>query len=152
MCSTRLVPVEAVDRDIFTKMAMQHFQELDRSFVARDDWKESYFSGIQQREGTLLKWIQIGSDRAGFILYGTEDHRFLPRKSGAIYELYVKPEFRRRGAAREAATQAIDELKRKSPAKIQLEIVEGNAAAAALWRSLGFRKVSERYVLGGDSK
>lgn len=59
----------------------------------------------------------------------------------------MDPGKRRRGIARHAAQIAIRELKLLHPSKIQLEVVEGNAGAAALWTSLGFEKVTERYVL-----
>jgi ribosomal protein S18 acetylase RimI-like enzyme len=66
-----------------------------------------------------------------------------------IYELYIAPEFRKRGIARACAAQAIAELQNLGPTKIQLEVMEGNTAAVALWKSLQFLKVSERYVLAG---
>ena len=95
----------------------------------------------------FLRWIICDEKRAGFILFGLEKHRFLPRKTGAIYELYVAPEFRRRGVAKACAIEAIRELWTHAPTKIQLEVLEGRVAAAALWKSLGFQKVTDRYVL-----
>jgi ribosomal protein S18 acetylase RimI-like enzyme len=80
-------------------------------------------------------------------LFGLEKHRFLPRMTGAIYELYVLPEFRRRGVGKTCAMEAIRELWAHTPSKIQLEVIEGRGAAAALWKSLGFQKVTDRYVL-----
>jgi ribosomal protein S18 acetylase RimI-like enzyme len=35
-----------------------------------------------------------------------------------------------------------------APSKVQLEIMENNFSARGLWASLGFKKVSERWVLG----
>ena len=87
------------------------------------------------------------SRHVGFVLFGVEEHRFLPRQTGAIYEVYVIPEERRKGIARACAKQVIAELWKASPSKIQLEVVQGNAAAAELWRSLGFQKVTERFSL-----
>ena len=70
--------------------------------------------------------------------------------TGAIYELYVLPEFRRRGVAKACAIEAIRELWSHGPSKIQLEVIEGRSPAAALWKSLGFQKVTDRYVLSGS--
>jgi ribosomal protein S18 acetylase RimI-like enzyme len=91
--------------------------------------------------------MMSGRERAGFMLYGIENHRFLPRTTGMIYEVYVAPQHRRKGIARICARQAIAELRSFCPSKLQLETVEGNEKANSLWQSMGFRRVSERFVL-----
>lgn len=152
MSPVRMVPVSAAERDEFLKIASRHFSELDSSFTPGDDWKLCYFETIQSNPEFFLRWVLQDGERAGFILFGIEKHRFLPRKTGVIYELYVMPEFRRRGIARACAIQAIDELVSLGPSKIQLEVIEGNAGAVALWRALQFKKVSERFVLARDRR
>jgi UDP-2,4-diacetamido-2,4,6-trideoxy-beta-L-altropyranose hydrolase len=139
--------VKTKDKDPFLKMAEQHFRELNRDFTPDQDWQDYYFDNIQKDSKYSLQWIIADGQRAGFILFGSEKHRFLPRKTGVILELYVIPEQRRRGIARVIAEQAICEMQKSSPSKIQLEVVEGNAAAVKLWKSMGFRKVTERFVL-----
>lgn len=143
----RMDTVAATDREAFLAMAERLFRGLNPGFVPHDDWKQFYFENILGTAGMSLRWIVVDESRAGFVLFGLEAHRFLPRFNGMIYELYVEPDFRRKGVAQIVARQAIRELRSKSPSKIQLEVMEGNHAAAALWESLGFRKVSERYVL-----
>jgi ribosomal protein S18 acetylase RimI-like enzyme len=128
-------------------MAVQHFSELNPLFVPQNDWQENYFATITANPEYFLRWIICDGKRAGFILFGLEKHRFLPRKTGAIYELYIAPEFRLRGIAKTCAIEAIRELWTHAPSKIQLEVLEGRTAAAALWKSLGFQKVTDRYVL-----
>ncbi len=144
-----MLPIASSERDEFLRMAVRHFSELNASFVPQDDWKEHYFATIMAAPQYFLRWIICDEKRAGFILFGLEKHRFLPRKTGAIYELYVAPEFRRRGVAKACAIEAIRELWTHAPSKIQLEVIEGRVAAAALWKSLGFQKVTDRYVLSG---
>jgi ribosomal protein S18 acetylase RimI-like enzyme len=144
---TRMVPVLPGEREEFLRMAVDHFSDLNPAFVPHPDWTERYFPAILSNPRFFLRWILCDEHKAGFILYGLEDHRFLPRLTGAIYELYIRPEFRRRGLAKACALNAINELWTHSPSKIQLEVLEGRAPAAALWKSLGFHKVSERFVL-----
>lgn len=144
ICMTEIV---SADRDAFLRMAEQHFRDLNPTFVPQDDWNKHYFENILGKPRLFARWITRDGKRVGFILFGLEDHRFLPRLTGMIYELYVRPEFRRMGIARGCAQQAIQELKSHAPSKIQLEVVEGNGAAQALWKSLGFVRVSERMVL-----
>jgi ribosomal protein S18 acetylase RimI-like enzyme len=147
VCEVQLVAVEGADRDEFMRVAELHFRGLSSTFTPHDDWKRNYFETILANPQLFLRWILGSAARSGFILYGIEAHRFLPRKTGAIYELYIDPEKRRQGLARQAAQIAIRELLGHGPSKIQLEVVEGNTGAAALWTSLGFEKVTERYVL-----
>jgi ribosomal protein S18 acetylase RimI-like enzyme len=146
-----MVPIAGSDREVFELMAIKHFSELDPAFVPQKSWREQYFQNILNTPQCFLRWIVGDGERAGFILFGLEKHRFLPRTTGAIYELYVRPEFRRRGLAKACAEEAIRELWTHSPSKIQLEIVDGHPAAVALWRSLGFQKVTERFVLARET-
>ena len=128
-------------------MAEEHFRELNSRFAPAEDWKASYFEKILSNWNYSLRWVVADGLRVGFVLYGVEEHRFLPRKTGAIYELYIVPEQRRKGIARACAESVIQELLEAFPSKIQLEVVDGNRAAAELWRSMGFQRVSEHLVL-----
>jgi len=128
------------------EMALSHFRELNPTFKPASDWQTGYFEAIVKNSNYSLCWILADGVRAGFVLYGIEPHRFLPRQTGAIYELYVSPEHRRKGIARSCAQVVITELWKSFPSKIQLEVIEGNKAALGLWRSLGFSKASERFT------
>src|SRR3954449_9941928 len=99
----KLRPVLPQDRESFTTMAVSHFRELNRDFEPQADWKEHYFKKILNNPNLHLCWIESDGERAGFILFGLEDHKFLPRKIGAIYELFIETTFRRRGIARKCA-------------------------------------------------
>lgn len=145
--TSSLVAIQREDRQAFLRMAEQHFRELNPTFVPQQDWKKHYFENVTANPLVFARWIVHEGERAGFILYGLEEHRFLPRLSGLIYELYVLPMFRRRGIAKDCARQALSDLQVHLPSKIQVEIAEGNVTARALWESLGFDKVSERFVL-----
>ena len=142
-----LVPVMRSERQEFLVMAEQYLRELNPEFSPNEDWKNDYFETIVANGDNRLRWISLAGEKIGFILYGLERHRFLPRRSGVVYELYVCPEHRRKGAARAMAETAIAELKATGPSKIQLEVATGNERAAAFWKSLGFESVAERYVL-----
>ena len=141
-------PVTADSRERFMEMAEAHFRELNPAFIPQEDWSECYFERIVANAAFSLRWVVVDGRRCGFILFGREDHRFLPRQVGAIYELYVERQYRKQGIARACAFQAIRELQAVSPSKVQLEFMNGNTAAEKLWSSLGFRKISERWVLG----
>jgi UDP-2,4-diacetamido-2,4,6-trideoxy-beta-L-altropyranose hydrolase len=143
-------PIAAAEQTEFLRMAEKHFSEMNPSFVPRDDWKQHYFPTIMANPQYFLRWIICDQKRAGFILFGLEKHRFLPRMTGVIYEVYILPEFRRRGIASVCSVEAIRELRTYAPSKIQLEVIEGRVAATALSKSLGFQKIADRYVLLGS--
>ena len=147
MSGVSMIPVSPSQRDSFLRMAVAHFSELNPSFVPHSDWRQHYFETIHKDSRYSLRWILSEEQCAGFILFGIENHRFLPRKTGVIYELYVVPAFRRQGVARRCAQQVMKELWSLGLSKIQLEVVEGNTGAAAFWRSLDFRRMSEHYEL-----
>ena len=98
-----LAPVSKLDCEMFMEMAERHFRELNPAFEPQADWKESYFPSVTENPRLFLRWIQVDGNRAGFTLFGIENHRFLPRQTGAIYELYIEPEFRRSGVGRSCA-------------------------------------------------
>jgi GNAT superfamily N-acetyltransferase len=58
-----------------------------------------------------------------------------------IEELYVTPDARRRGIARAILAQVGDEARRRGLLAFDLEVVPSQAAAFALYRSLGFKDV-----------
>lgn len=135
------------DKQEFMNMALDHFRELNPEFKPATDWRRFYFESIQNNSDCSLCWILADGVRVGFVLYGIETHRFLPRRIGFIYELYVLPEQRRKGIAKMCAQNVIREFRKCSLSKIQLEIVEGNPVAERLWSSVGFSKISEKFAI-----
>ena len=145
--SISLVPIADSEQHEFLEAAEAYFRELNPAFVAQEDWKNHYVAQLRSGQDIYMRWIESRGQCAGFVIFGLEKHRFLPRTSGCVYELYVFPRFRRLGVGETAAKEVIRLLREFSPSKIQLEIALGNTSGVAFWRSLGFKKISERYVL-----
>jgi ribosomal protein S18 acetylase RimI-like enzyme len=146
MDAVHLVRITQSERAQFETIAIKHYTELNPDFTPHEDWKSYYFRLIHDNPSMSLNWILFSDKPVGFILFGVEMHRFLPRKFGMIYELYVDPDYRRKGIGRRAAELAIIEMKKGQVQKIQLEVMLGNDKAAEMWRKLGFSGVSVRYV------
>ena len=61
-----------------------------------------------------------------------------------IYSVAVRPEYRRQGAGRAMAAQALALCRDRGVERIFLEVREGNAPARALYTALGFAPVGRR--------
>jgi ribosomal protein S18 acetylase RimI-like enzyme len=142
-----LSPIAEEERGEFEMMAIAHYRELNPQFEPHDDWRANYFTTIFTNAQMFLRWIVSGESHLGFVIYGIEKHRFLPRHYGMIYELYVKPEYRSQGIGFQAGELAINDLRKHDISRIQLEVIAGNDKAARLWEKMGFQPVSMRYVL-----
>ncbi len=58
----------------------------------------------------------------------------------AVNDFFVRPDDRRKGVGRQLAKHLIEECKRTKIDEIGLEVLHANKAAAAFWRSVGFRR------------
>ncbi len=56
-----------------------------------------------------------------------------------VNDFFVDPSIRRKGVGRALATKLLEEAKAMHVDRIDLEVLPSNAAAAAFWKSLGFR-------------
>ena len=80
--------------------------------------------------GIFLANQIVSVERGGFTLW--------------IEELYVIPEARRSGVARALLAKVSEEARRQRIRALDLEVVPTQAAAFALYRSLGFRDVQRQ--------
>ena len=108
-------------------------------------WEEE----LQQPEAEFKKRLQNSTIFAkfagdevvgtvGFFIYaGTK-----MRHRGAIFGLYVKPEWRRHGVARKLV-EAVFEHAHDKVEQVQLAVVTTNVAARGLYESLGFTVYGE---------
>lgn len=56
-----------------------------------------------------------------------------------VQDFFVDPATRRKGVGRALATKLLEEAKAMHVDRIDLEVLPSNAAAAAFWKSVGFR-------------
>ena len=117
---------------------------FEKSFS--DGWDENMLrSGFN---GGLLHALGAfdGQKLVGVITYS------LGIDSADVEDLAVLPEMRRKKIAKLLVIQAIERIKR-SVGKILLEVRETNAAAIALYISVGFKKISVRkkYYADGEN-
>jgi ribosomal protein S18 acetylase RimI-like enzyme len=141
-----LVPVVSEDRDSFMEMAITYFKEATPGFEPQEDFKKYFFPGMF-KPNIFCDWVVRNGKRVGFVIFGVEDHLFLPRKTGFFYAFYIVPEARKGSVAPLVMQECCRVLDTFHPSKIQLEVIEGNEEAHRIWTWMGFRRVSSKYFL-----
>ena len=94
--------------------------------------------------GQLLV-ADCGGKVAGYLIF--EEIHFpleLVRKAANITDVYVKPEFRRNGAAEKMIEECFARLKNKGFEIVRLMVVAGNEKAGRLYEKAGFKVVNRQ--------
>ncbi len=101
-----------------------------------------------------ISWAvdQILRNRVGGVILVAREKRAIVGVALAVYQpsaelgrmlvvndFFVDPALRRKGVGRALATKLLEEAKAMHVDQIDLEVLPANAAAAAFWKSVGFR-------------
>ncbi|WP_458413690.1 GNAT family N-acetyltransferase [Schinkia sp. CFF1] len=84
---------------------------------------------------------QHGRNIMGWILLGTDYNYYKKEAVGFLYELYVFPQYRKKGIGKVLIERAIAELKKAGMTKVQLNVFAGNHAKM-LYENIGFNDVT----------
>lgn len=100
---------------------------------------EKMFTGYVDN---LLAYAYVAKDHGRIVGYFTcaiTHHPAMPGALGVLEDLYVMPEYRRRGIATQLVTQATDTLRESGKAGVLRAMVCVDAPGAqAFWASLGY--------------
>ncbi len=119
--------------------------------------------GVKPRPERITWGVeQVLRNRVGGVLLVAREKRAVVGVALAVYspsvehgrllvvnDFYVDPAMRRKGVGRALASRLLDEAKAMRVERIDLEVTPTNAAAAAFWKSMGFRTAG-RTVYGKD--
>ena len=141
-----LTAIDEVDKVAFRQMALDHFIEINPAFVPDTDWEGYFVESCLTTESIYARWIVADGQRAGFVVYLLERHRFVPKDFGVIREVFVIPTWRRKGLASKAGQLMIDDLGRFGAIRVFVDIMAGDERARGLWARLGFGSHTERLV------
>jgi ribosomal protein S18 acetylase RimI-like enzyme len=101
-------------------------RELVRAQLADADM--AFF--VSERAGELVGFCAVRIDRAPPILVEVE--------RAQITDLYVVETLRRRGIARALVAAALEWVRARRVARVEVRVVSGNREGQAFWRALGF--------------
>jgi ribosomal protein S18 acetylase RimI-like enzyme len=120
--------------------------ELDKLINRRGaEWWEGAI-----RKGSRIWILVFGDTVAGYTNYGRNRARSLPY-TWEIYELYLRPEFQRRGFGRRLFEAARRDLTGSGVDSLIVWTLSDNAPAVAFFRALGGRQVARSSEKFGDT-
>jgi GNAT superfamily N-acetyltransferase len=126
--------VEADLEDIYRlARGLAVFEKLEDQFVADlEDYRSAIF-GPEPVAQVLI--AEVDGSVGGFALSFRTFSTFLGRQGIWLEDLFVDEPFRRRGFAR----ALLAELARRSPGRLEWEVLDWNADAIALYQGVGAR-------------
>jgi GNAT superfamily N-acetyltransferase len=126
---------EATLADVDAIFAMAHelavFEELEASFVAKPEDYERALFGSESPATVIL--AEIDGDPVAMALYIRTFSTFLGRTGIWLEDLFVREHARRRGIA----SLLLEELRRRSPGRVEWEVLDWNQGAIELYERAG---------------
>ena len=126
------------ERDAVRRLYPLYLHDLARwtthyRLDADGHWEPSYVDDFLQRDRCTAFLIREDGAAAGFAWVGGGDFpRKRPDRDWRLAEFFVAVPFRRRGIGRAAGNAVLDAF----AGTWQLEVIDGNEPALALWRSV----------------
>jgi GNAT superfamily N-acetyltransferase len=133
----RIVPAELADIPTVHAMigALAEYEKLTHLFVASESDIESALFGPTPRAEVLLAWDGAGA--AGFALYFHNFSTFLGRPGLWLEDIFVRPEFRRRGCANALLGTLARIARDRGCGRFEWAVLDWNAPAIEFYRTLG---------------
>lgn len=121
-------------------------QMLDESVLSVVERRTVAWTQRLMREGKYFGWIATGAGRpvasAGLLILDWPPHPFDPEgeRRGYLLNVYVEPEFRKRGLARELLERGLAEARQRG---IRVVTLHSSPAGRAIYERMGFHATSE---------
>ncbi len=150
----RLRPARKADEPMIWKATLETLwtdvPEDEKPALDRRDFEGRFMEYarefVEGRRGERFVAEDDAGRAAGYLIVGEFTPFFARRPVGFVYDIWVAPEHRRRGAGRFLIEEAEKWARAKGYAKLKLEVGGENAPAQALYRAAGFR--AERFYMG----
>ncbi|MDQ1372353.1 MAG: hypothetical protein QG582_1269 [Candidatus Thermoplasmatota archaeon] len=129
--------------DLWEEMA-EHHATLSHHFTVSEDGKDKYSRYLARKfseKSTKLVVATSGPRVIGYMLCLLSPNApvFKERTVGLVSDVYVRPEFRMRGVAKEMLKYGLRWFHKNRVASVQLSVAAANFAARSAWSQLGFK-------------
>ncbi|MEO5692143.1 MAG: GNAT family N-acetyltransferase [Usitatibacter sp.] len=116
--------------------------ELDR------EWAATSFAQLLRDEVRGAVWIACcGTEPAGHVVLALKHSMEFGGLAGVIDDLFVRPQFRRRGVGSALLSALFDVCRKLHVGAVHVEVGPGNVAALALYQAHGLRGHLDRQTL-----
>ena len=136
----------------FRRRHLPRILEIENACFASEAWPRDEFLAYYADCRDLFLTAKLSGRIAGYMITCV-DYR-AGGKIAEICSLAVDPGYQRRGVAQALLRHTLDSLDSEGVPKTELAVRTENAAALALYRSFGFRRVRRKrryYEDGGDA-
>jgi ribosomal protein S18 acetylase RimI-like enzyme len=133
------------DREVLRELWHEFMDEVNEPEYWRGTWDEAW-AGVSKYIADHIALIAEEGGRA----VGYELARLDRPRIGYVSDLYVRPEARRRGIAKELLARAADELRGQGAEYVTLNVNLDNDGARTVYRRLGFREESVDLIAAID--
>ena len=134
--------VKKEDLNSFVEVYQKAYRGLEEyAYTRRRDIKD-YFRWLYARDKDGFMVAEVNGEAVGFVACDTNWISFFDmNRMGEIHEIFVLPEYRRRGIGTALMIKAIIYIKSRGLNKAGLWVGETNYNAIKFYRKFGFREV-----------
>lgn len=143
MSTLHIAPATRADVPAILEMihGLADFERLEHLCIASEDDIERALFGDQARVEVVLAWE--GDRTAGFALFFHNFSTFLGRRGLYLEDLFVRPEFRRRGYGRALLIHLARLAVERGCGRFEWAVLDWNASAIGFYRQLGAQILPE---------
>jgi len=127
---------------------LARFEKLEHEVKATPELLHSAFFGPQPTAGALL--ARVAGEPAGYAIYFSTFSSFTGRTGVWLDDLYVRPEFRKRGLGRQLIEAVAQLAAARGCARFEWIALDWNERALEFYRSLGAKTLDEWVLLRVD--
>jgi GNAT superfamily N-acetyltransferase len=149
----RLDPATPADVPLLLSLIKElaDYEKLGHEVAATEDGLSKGLFGEDRVAAAVI--ARVGDTPAGFALYFFSYSTFLTKPGLYLEDLYVKPEWRRRGIGRVLLVHLARIAVERGCGRMEWSVLDWNEMALAVYRSIGARPLDEWTVhrLTGDA-
>ena len=139
----RIRPAEAKDISLivqFIRELAEYEKAPEQAVATEEDIRRDGFSANPKFRVVIAEW---GGQAAGFALFFYNYSTWLGRAGLYLEDLFVRPEFRRKGIGKALLTYLANKAVEEGCGRFEWQVLDWNTPAVEFYRSLGAQVMEE---------